>query len=97
MDAIEQMMIERASELEAITGGRVSVHCDLQKNHFDQWFRWFGTVTGGDFHDQFTMKNSFNELKSHFERCVNERNAMIAQKDAAEQSAQLYDVIYAGG
>lgn len=102
MDAIEQMMRERASELEAITGGSVIVHCEMFFGSLRQpYFRWYAEVRGGQMDGTTSMKNSFNDIKCDMQKKLDDKRAAMA-KDVADQaaerlSAELYDVIYAGG
>ncbi len=91
MDAIEQMMTERANQLEAIVNGRVIVHCDMFHGLYRQnYFTWYAHVKGGTFSGHAAMTHSFDELRSAMQRKVDERNR-------ENQSAESYDVIYAGG
>lgn len=102
MDSIEQAMRERASELEAITGGQVIVHCEMFISVRGQpYFTWYASVKGGQMDGTASMNNSFNELKNALQKkCDDKRAAMakeVADRVAERRSAELYDVIYAGG
>ncbi len=91
MDAIEQMILHRAHDLESVVGGRVVVHCDMFHGlHRQAYFTWYAHVKGGPFSGHTAMTHSFDELRSAMQRKVDERNR-------EKQSAESYDVIYAGG
>ncbi len=101
MGAIEQMMTERAEQIEEITGGTAIVHCEMYNGCRGGYFSWYGAVRGGDMDGLTGLSRSFSDLKNVMQRKCDEKRAILAKeivaRAEAERSAQLYDVIYAGG
>lgn len=95
MDAIEQMLKQRADELEEIVGSEVSLQCILTRPHQSQTTGWFSWWVIGQYSNDIEFcfsKRSYPELKTYLQRRVDEINDNNA---TSQQKAALNEILLA--
>lgn len=89
MDAIEQMMLVRAKDLQQIVGGKVTIQCQYLENHHDAWFSWYASVRSGKHENAYAFHRTYAEA-------VNKLISNINEMQKLEESARVCDPIALG-